>query len=71
MFAVPATDMPVTTPVLLTVAVPVALLLHAPPGVTSFNVVVVPTQIPRLPVISAGDMFTVTTAVLTQPVPSE
>jgi hypothetical protein len=70
MVAVPAPP-PVTTPVLLTVAIPGALLLQLPPGVASASVVVVPTQIPRLPVIKAGDMFTVTVAVLIQPVPSE
>jgi hypothetical protein len=55
----------------LTDAIVPELLLQLPPAVASLRDVVVPTHIPRLPDIGAGDTFTVTTAVLVQPVPSE
>jgi hypothetical protein len=58
----------VTTPLLLTVAMPVLLLLHVPPPVASASVVVAPTQratgVPG--VIAAGLLFTVTVAVAAQ-----
>ena len=59
---------PVTIPPEITVAVPVAALLHVPPGVTSFNVVVEPTQKLTGPegVMAAGKVFTVTVAVTKQ-----
>jgi len=63
--------MPVTTPAVETVAVPVALLAHAPPGVTSLRVMVEPTQVDEGPDIAAGDAVTVKVPVTVQPVPSE
>lgn len=48
-------------------AVPGALLLHVPPPVVLLNVVLPPTQRPRVPVSAAGAGFTVLTAVTKQP----
>ena len=67
-------DVPAVTPVTIpvddpTVALPL-LLLHVPPAGVEFNVVVRPTQTFNVPVIAVGFGFTVTTAVLIQPVPS-
>src|SRR3569833_1461543 len=61
---------PVTTPP-LTVAIRLLELLQLPPVVVSLSVVVEPTHNTGVPVITAGDVFTVTVAVLVQPVPSE
>ncbi len=66
----PPTATPVTTPVdPTTVALPL-LLVHVPPTVIEFNVVVNPTHIPKpgVAVIAAGLLFTVTIAVARQPV---
>jgi hypothetical protein len=49
----------------------VVLLLHEPPVVASDNVTVLPTHTCDAPVIAAGVVPTVTTAVTVQPVPSE
>lgn len=57
--AVPAAT-PVTSPLNEpTVAIPVAELLHIPPPLTSARVVIPPTQTVAVPVIGAGDGFTV------------
>lgn len=62
------TASPDTTPVNIpTPATVVLLLTHEPPGVALANVESVPTQIARLPVIGAGNAFTVTSAVIEQP----
>lgn len=50
---------PVTIPVLPTVAMPVLLLLHVPPTVASLSVVVDPAQTLNVPVIDATAVFTV------------
>ena len=50
---------PVTTPVLLTVASNVLLLLQMPPVVRSVKLVEEPTQTLVMPVIVAGDKLTV------------
>jgi hypothetical protein len=60
-------DTPVTTPVLDTVAVPRALLLHVVPVVVVLNVVVLPTHTLSTPVIAPGNGFTVSGAVALQP----
>jgi len=63
----PAT--PVTTPVVdPMVAMPVRLLIHVPPDVGSFNVVVLPTHNVVVPPIAAGTGFTVIVFVAWQPV---
>lgn len=64
MVAVPV-DTPVTMPVLLTVAIPAALLLHTPPVVASVKGVVAPVHTVAVPVMvpALGKGFTVTTAV--------
>ena len=64
-------DSPATIPALLTVAAAVRALLHAPPVVASFKVVVDVAQIFGVPEIVAGVGFTVTTAVTVHPVPNE
>jgi hypothetical protein len=43
------------------------LLVHVPPGVVELSVVVAPVQTVLLPVMAAGNAFTVTTAVRVQP----
>lgn len=63
---------PVTVPVVpdpATVAVPVALLLHVPPGVTSVRLMEAPVHTTELPEIAAGWGFTVTIDEAAQPVP--
>lgn len=71
MVAVPVVA-PVTTPdAEPTGAIAVLLLLHAPPVVASVSVIVAPTHTLLLPVIAAGEVLTVTVAVVAQPVPSE
>jgi len=60
-------EMPVTTPIELIEPVDGALLLHVPPLVASFKLVVPPTFAQAVPVIAAGDAFTVTTVVITAP----
>lgn len=72
---VPVAEMPVTVavpgPVPLTMAMPVALLLHVPPdGVPVSVVVPPPSHTCGTPVIAPGSANTVTVAVLLQPVPS-
>lgn len=68
MVTVPA-DTPSTNPdVEPIVAIPVLLLLHTPPAVASFKVVVPSTQTLVTPVIEDGKGFTVTTVVVRQPV---
>jgi hypothetical protein len=47
------------------------LLLHIPPGVTSLNVVNVPSQTLAIPVIADGTVFTLTVVVVLQPDPRE
>ena len=65
---VPA-NTPLTTPVPPpTVATKVLLLVHAPNPVASDKEVVKPAQTFVVPVIAAGNGFTVTNAVMTQPV---
>jgi hypothetical protein len=68
MVAVPAAT-PVTIPVEPTVAIVVLLLLHVPALVASAKPVVNPVHTTFVPVIAAGNGFTVTVAVtLPQPV---
>lgn len=57
--------MPVEDP---TTAIAVELLLHVPPGVLLLSVVVLPLHTSVVPVIAAGNGFTVTVAVV-KPVP--
>lgn len=65
--AVPA-ETPVTTPVPEpTVAIPVAEELHVPPDVPSLSVVVEPAHIAALPVMDAGNAFTVTVVLAVHP----
>lgn len=69
-FSVPAATpdtIPVDKP---TVAVPVLLLVHVPPGVASASVVVELTQMLLTPVGTAGVVLTVTTTVAKQPPPN-
>ena len=70
--ALPAAT-PVTTPVLLTVAIEVLPLLQVPSVVTSLSVVVLPMFTDAVPVIAAttGTLFTVTDAVVAVKVPHE
>lgn len=63
MVEVPAAT-PVTMPVLPTVALVTALLLHVPPLVALASVVVLPIQVNAVPVIVAGLGLTVTTLVV-------
>jgi hypothetical protein len=68
MVAAPAA-IPVTTPVPAPiVAFAVLLLLHAPPPVASFKVVVEETQTVDAPVMAAGKGLMVTAAETAQPV---
>lgn len=64
--AVPAVP-PVTVPP-ATLATVVALLDHVPPDVALLRTVVLPEHTNAEPVIAAGGGFTVTVAVLKQPV---
>lgn len=61
--------MPVTIPVEPTVATDGVPLLHVPPAVASFNVVVKPTHTLAVPVIASGVVFTVILYVVKQLVP--
>lgn len=61
---------PVTTPVVLTVASPVLLLLHVPPPGVEANVVARPAHTLGVPVMVEGVATTVNTAVVEQPVPN-
>ena len=71
MVAVPVAT-PVTIPVVApTVAVAVLLLLQPPPVVASLSVVVAPMHTTAVPVITPGNGFTVTAAVIVHPVPNE
>jgi len=62
----PAT--PLTVPSEPTVAMPALLLLHVPPAVASVSASVDPAHTGAFPVIAEGCAFTVTTAVVKQPV---
>jgi len=53
--------MPVTTPAVLTVAIPVLLLDHVPPVGLAVNVVDDPMHTVLAPVMDAEDVLTVTT----------
>ena len=59
---------PDTLPETSTVATEILLLLHVPPPVASDNAVIAPAQTRGIPVMLAGNGFTVTTRVLKQPV---
>lgn len=61
---------PDMTPPPLTVATPVLLLLHVPPGVVLLNVVVCPIHTVAVPVIVFGSGLTVTVLVSEQDVGS-
>ena len=63
-------EIPVTTPVVLTVATAGNELLHVPPAVASARAVVLPAHTAGVPVIAAT-VFTVSTTVETQPVGSK
>lgn len=63
----PPTATPVTTPVELTVAIDVLLLLHEPPEVASVSVLVPPTVVVAIPDIGAGIGATVTVREAEQP----
>ena len=63
----PPVTSPVEDPML---AIPALLLLHVPPPVRSVNCVVSPAHTVIVPVIAVGNGFTVTTAVMIQPVPT-
>ena len=60
---VPA-ETPVTTPPALIVATPMDVLLHVPNAVASASVVVKPAHTVNVPVIAAGNGFTVTITLL-------
>ena len=62
MIVVPA-DIPLTTPDILTLAIPVLLLLHTPPLAASLNVVVDPAHTVAVPLMipATGGRLTVTT----------
>ena len=64
---VPAVD-PVTMPVEDPIKALLLLLFHVPPDGVEFNAVVKPAHTAAMPVIEEGFAFTVTTAVLRQPV---
>ena len=67
MVDVPAVD-PVTTPVEEPIIALLLLLFHVPPDGVEFNVVVKPAHTAIVPAIEEGLAFTVTSAVLMQPV---
>jgi hypothetical protein len=69
MVAVPD-EIPLTIPVLPTVAIAVLLLLHVPPVVVLAKVVEAPAHAPAFPVIALGKTFTVTIFVTLHPVVS-
>lgn len=70
MVAVPA-PMPVTVPPEEMMATEVGDALQVPPPAVLFvNVVVLPTQVVRVPPIADGRSLTVTTVLRTQPVPA-
>ena len=56
-------------PDVLMVAMLLGLMLQVPPTVALLRLVVLPTQVVRVPVIAAGRSLTVTTVVRVQPVP--
>jgi hypothetical protein len=60
--------MPVTTPDVPTVAIPVLLLDHAPPGNTFVNVVLFPSHIYNVPVVAGGFGLTVINVTAVHPV---
>ena len=57
-------------PVEPTVAIEVVLLLHVPPPESELNVVVAPGHTLNVPVMAAGNGYTVTTFVVVHPVGS-
>lgn len=61
------TPVTVTEPAMVILPVPVPTLHTPPPGV-SLNVVVDPEHTVSVPIIGTGKVFTVTTAVVIQPV---
>jgi hypothetical protein len=69
MFVVPVAT-PVTTPVPLTLAIPLLALLQVPNGVPSVKFVVNVWQTATAPVTALGKGFTVTVVDVVQPVPS-
>src|ERR1043165_6530422 len=69
MLAIPA-DIPDTTPDASISAIAIASLLQVPPGSVLVNVVVKPWQTTGTPPIDTGVWFTVTAAVVIQPVGS-
>ena len=63
-------DIPETKPVdPPIVAIPVAALVHVPPGVVLLNEVLSPIHALGIPVIGAGTGFTVMVVVVVQPEP--
>jgi hypothetical protein len=60
-------EIPITIPEELTVAMPVALLLHVPPIGLLITLVELPSHTSCVPVITAGSAFTFTVAVRIQP----
>ena len=68
--SVPA-EIPVTTPVPDTVEIAILLLIHVTPGVASVSVNIAPAHTLPLPLIAAGELFTVTVAVTVHPLPNE
>ena len=65
--AVPAPEPAVTTPPASTLATVASLLLHVPPDVVLLSVLVVVIHALNVPVIGAGDAFTVTVTVAKHP----
>ena len=58
---------PATMPVLPMLPMPVWLLLQLPPLVVLLRVVVLPSHSAAVPLMAAGDVLTVTVAVVRQP----
>jgi hypothetical protein len=69
MVAVPAATPP-TVPA-ATVAIAVLPLVHTPPATPSLRLVVNPVQTLAVPLMAAGEAFTVTTVVTEHPAPRE
>jgi hypothetical protein len=67
----PPADKPVTTPVEETGAIEGLLLLQVTPGVALDKVIDAPSQTEEGPLIAAGPVVTVTSAVVVQPAPNE
>ncbi len=68
MILAPPVDIPVTTPLVFTLATAVLLLLQVPPEVVSARVIADPIHTAAPPVIAPGNGFTVIVLVLRQPV---